>query len=252
MAKMRFGVKERPKVKAECLRLLATLRLDPARMKLRPYGEGAGMDAGVPMKEAGLTLLQAARTRQFWMLCGAYFAILFSTNTIIVHVAPYAVDLKLSPSFGAAMVSIIGGASIAGRLSMGLFSDKTGSLRALLVCFIIFVAAFLWLQVAHSAWSLVLFTLVYGFAHGGFYAIMSPVVAEFFGTRAHGTIFGIVIFVGSVGGAVGPMLTGRIFDNLSSYQVAFLILLALAVMGLVMTLFSGPFKKKLAEIDEAG
>ncbi len=34
MAKMRFAVEERPKVKAECLRLLATLRLDPARMKL--------------------------------------------------------------------------------------------------------------------------------------------------------------------------------------------------------------------------
>ena len=34
MAKMRFAVEERPKVKAECLRLVATLRLDPARMKL--------------------------------------------------------------------------------------------------------------------------------------------------------------------------------------------------------------------------
>jgi len=34
MAKMLFAVEERPKVKAECLRLLATLRLDPARMKL--------------------------------------------------------------------------------------------------------------------------------------------------------------------------------------------------------------------------
>ena len=34
MAKMQFAVRERPKVKAECLRLLTTLRLDPARMKL--------------------------------------------------------------------------------------------------------------------------------------------------------------------------------------------------------------------------
>ena len=34
MAKMQFAVGERPKVKAECLRLLTTLRLDPARMKL--------------------------------------------------------------------------------------------------------------------------------------------------------------------------------------------------------------------------
>jgi predicted transposase/invertase (TIGR01784 family) len=34
MAKMRIAVDDRPKVKAECLRLLATLRLDPARTRL--------------------------------------------------------------------------------------------------------------------------------------------------------------------------------------------------------------------------
>jgi Putative transposase, YhgA-like len=34
MAKMNIAVEERPQVKAECLRLLITLRLDPARMQL--------------------------------------------------------------------------------------------------------------------------------------------------------------------------------------------------------------------------
>jgi hypothetical protein len=34
MAKMRIASQDRPKVKAECLRLLATLRLDPARTRL--------------------------------------------------------------------------------------------------------------------------------------------------------------------------------------------------------------------------
>ena len=34
MAKMNIAPQERPRVKLECLRLLATLRLDPARMKL--------------------------------------------------------------------------------------------------------------------------------------------------------------------------------------------------------------------------
>lgn len=34
MAKMNIAVSERPQVKAECLRLLTTLRLDPARMQL--------------------------------------------------------------------------------------------------------------------------------------------------------------------------------------------------------------------------
>ncbi|BAZ25171.1 hypothetical protein NIES4073_60750 [Kalymmatonema gypsitolerans NIES-4073] len=34
MAKMNIAPEERPRVKSECLRLLATLRLDPARTKM--------------------------------------------------------------------------------------------------------------------------------------------------------------------------------------------------------------------------
>ncbi len=34
MAKMQIGSAERPRVKAECLRLRVTLRLDPVRMQL--------------------------------------------------------------------------------------------------------------------------------------------------------------------------------------------------------------------------
>ena len=222
------------------------LRRDPAQMKLLPDGEEIKQSIDVPLNEAGLTLMQACFTRRFWMLCGAYFAILFCTNTMIVHIAPYAVDLNLNASFAATMVSMIGGASIAGRLGMGLVSDRIGSRRTLLVCFIIFIASFAWLQLVKSSGALILFTLVYGFAHGGFYAIISPLVAEFFGTRSHGTILGIVIFIASVGGAIGPILTGRIFDKTASYQAAFLVMLALVVMGLVMTLLSGPLKKQAA------
>jgi MFS family permease len=222
------------------------LRRDPAQMKLFPDGAERAQPGVVPMSEAGLTLSQAGRTRRFWMLCGAYFMVFFISNTVIVHVAPFAVDLKLDASFAAAMVSVIGGASIAGRLMMGFVSDKIGSRRTLLICFSIFIAAFAWLQAVNSAWALALFTLVYGFAHGGFYAIMSPVVAEFFGTRAHGTIFGIVIFIASVGGAIGPILTGRIFDKTASYQAAFVILLVLVVTGFIMVFFSGPVKNKAA------
>jgi MFS family permease len=222
------------------------LRREPAQMKLFPDGADRALPGAVPMSEAGLTLLQAARTRQFWMLCGAYFVIFYNANTIVVHLTPFGADLKLSPSFAAAMVSIIGFVSIAGRLVMGQVSDKICCRRTLLICFAMVIAAFTWLQAVNTGWALVIFTVIYGFGHGGFYAIMSPVVAEYFGTRAHGTIFGIVICAASLGGAIGPILTGRIFDNLKSYQVAFFILLGMAVIGLVMTLFSAPPKKKIA------
>ncbi len=215
------------------------LRRDPARMGLLPDGEKTGNNLNQRLHETGLSLAQAVRTLRFWMLCVAFFVILWCTFTIIVHFSPHMVDLGFSESFGATMISIIGGASIIGRLVMGITGDRLGNKRALLISFAILIASFAWLQLAGETWSILLFTAAYGFCHGGFYALISPTIAEFFGTRSHGAIFGIVIFCGSMGGAIGPLATGYIFDITTSYNVAFLVLLALSVMGFVSILFSG-------------
>jgi MFS family permease len=219
------------------------LRRDPARMGQLPDGERTGESTNLYLPESGLTLTQAVQTRRFWMLCSAFFTVLFCTMTVIVHFARHMVDLGFSMSFGATMLSVIGGASIVGRLVMGITGDRIGSKRALLICFAVFTASFVWLQLARDIWALSVFALTYGFCHGGFYALISPTVAEFFGTRSHGAIFGIVIFVGSVGGAIGPLITGYIFDITESYHVAFILLLALSTAGLVSILFSGAARR---------
>ena len=178
------------------------------------------------------------------MLCFAYLTIFFCANTVIIHITPHLVDIGFSTSFAAIVIAIIGGTSIFGRVAMGITVDKIGSKRALLVCFIVFIVALSGLQMATTTLTLSIFGVVYGFCHGGFFALISPTVAEFFGTRYHGLILGIVIFSGSVGGAVGPLVTGHIFDTTDSYRTAFLLLLSLAITGFILILSSGPAKLK--------
>jgi len=221
------------------------LRRDPAQMQQLPDGEETGYTANVNPIEAGLSLRQAIHTRQFWMLCFAYLTIFFCANTIIIHIAPYVVDLGFYASFAATVMAVIGGASIIGRLIMGITGDKIGSKQALLICFIILIAALSELQLAAGLWTLFLFAIVYGFCHGGFFAIISPTVAEFFGTRSHGLILGIIFFSGTVGGSLGPLVAGHIFDITASYRAAFLLLLSLAIAGFIVTLSSGSAERKV-------
>jgi MFS family permease len=77
---------------------------------------------------------------------------------------------------------------------------------------------------------------VYGFAHGGFFTVVSPTVAEYFGLQAHGAIFGLVLLSGTIGGAAGPILAGRIFDLTDSYALAFIALAVLGALGLALVL----------------
>ncbi len=61
-------------------------------------------------------------------------------------------------------------------------------------------------------------------------------MAEYYGMRAHGAIFGTILFFGTLGGAIGPIMAGRIFDVTSSYQYAFMSLALLAGIGLALVL----------------
>ena len=215
------------------------LRRDPASMKLLPDGEKVINVEDIGLAESGYSLRQASKTRQFWSLCLAYFVVFFCTVSIIVHFAPSVIEIGQSAAFGAFMVSVIGGASIVGRFVMGMTNDRIGSKRALLICFLIFVAGFIMLQFASQSWTLVIFAIIYGFCHGGFYTLISPTVAELFGIRSHGLIFGVVVFNGSIGGSLGPFVIGNMFDIFQSYQSSFILLLLLACVGLISILLLG-------------
>ena len=87
-----------------------------------------------------------------------------------------------------------------------------------------------------SFWMMMVFAFLHGFAHGGLYAIVAPITAEYFGTRSHGELFGIVTFVSTFGAAAGPVLAGFVFDATGSYQMVFRILTGVSVAGLICSI----------------
>jgi MFS family permease len=143
-------------------------------------------------------------------------------------------DRGMEPTLAAGILSTIGGMSIIGRIVLGGAFDRIGARRSLLTCFAILTASLVLLQFVESAWSLFLFAMIYGPAHGGFFTITSPSVAEFFGTRAHGTIFGLVVTCGTLGATLGPIVAGSLFDMMGSYGGAFGLLLGFSLAGLVV------------------
>ncbi len=212
------------------------LRRDPRGVGQHP--DGVETEIGHPpagAREIGMTLAEAALTRQFRILCAIQLAVFFSLLTVMIHIVPHATDLGVAPPVAAMILSTIGAVSIAGRLTIGTLFDRLGGRRSLTICFVVLLVSFVLLQLAEATWMLFLFAAIYGFAHGGFFTVMSPTLAEFFGTGSHGVIFGIVLFSGTIGGAIGPLLAGILFDQTGSYEVVFLILAGFAVLGLLLT-----------------
>lgn len=198
----------------------------------RPPGTRSG--AGAP------ELAEVRRSRAFWTLCATQFLFFPSLVTVPLHVAVHGMDLGMTHTTAATLLTVIGGASIAGRLTIGPSVDRIGGRNAYILCFVPLLIGLLALLAVETPWLLFPAVAVYGFAHGGLFTVVSPAVAELFGTRAHGAIFGGILFFGTIGAAVGPIAAGRIFDETGSYAWAFTGLAAMGALGLVLAISLPP------------
>jgi MFS family permease len=216
------------------------LRRDPGQTGQFSDGHKKPPAGPNPGAESGLSYQQALRNRQFWMLCTLNLLAVSSMLTILVHIVAHATDIGIATMKAAGVLSTIGGVSMLGRLAVGFAIDRIGTRKCLKICLIILILSFLWLQVARSMWMLYGFAAIYGIAHGGIFTVISPIVAELFGIRSHGALFGIVAFSGTVGGAIGPVLAGLVFDMTRSYHVTFMVLLGLASISFLLALLLKP------------
>lgn len=187
-----------------------------------------------PVEKKGLTFAQARRSPQLWIMCAMQFFFFASLVSIPTHIVSHGIDIGMSAAVAATLLSVIAASSIIGRLMVGFFVDKLGGRRAFLLCIASLFISLSMLVVFEGGRFLYLFSLFYGFAHGGLFTVVSPAVAEYFGMREHGVIFGTILFFGTMGGAIMPIVTGMIFDSTGSYTVAFVVMAAMAFIGLIL------------------
>jgi MFS family permease len=150
---------------------------------------------------------------------------------------PHAIELGISAIHAANLIAMIGGLGILGKVLLGRAGDIIGSKQTLMLGFILMSVALIWLVPAKMAWMLFSIAGIFGFAYGGCSVSHSPLVAQLFGLRSHGLIFGAFGISVSIGGALGPLLTGYIFDVTCSYQMAFLICAVISFSGIILTAF---------------
>src|SRR4030065_1939056 len=108
--------------------------------------------------------------------------------------------------------------------------------------------ALFWLITIKQEWMLYVFSAVFGYGHGGFASSESPVAARLFGLKAHGTILGTAVLGFSVGAAIGPFVTGFIFDSTGSYQTAFIFAAVVGVIGIILSSTLKPAKQLIQSV----
>jgi MFS family permease len=181
-----------------------------------------------------LTLKEAIVNPRMILVIVIFCLIFFCTQMVMVHLVNYATDLGIDSLVAASLVSIIGVVSIAGRLVMGSGSDRLGMHNIMiLVCALIFISL-VCLIFTSQLWAFYFFAVFFGFAYGGEVPQIPLLVGSIGGTRTLATLIGLTLFLGNVGGALGPWVAGKVFDLSGHYQWAFTIGASAAFLAILL------------------
>jgi MFS family permease len=218
-----------------------SIRDKPSDLGLLPDGEVQDPDAA-PVEQGppeGMTLRQALRTRGFWQMAFAVMLVNLGMIALIVHQIPFFTEsIGISEGAAAALVTVMTLTSLFGRFGMGQLADMIDKRWVLAISFGTCALALVLFATLQEPWQIAYALPVFAIGWGGIIPVRPAFQAEYFGMRAFGAIQGIVFTVATVGGFLGPVFAGWMYDETESYRLAFLILAlgALAAVPLVLTI----------------
>jgi len=173
-----------------------------------------------PVGEEPWALRDVVRTREFRAMYVATLLASIALFVPFVYLPTAAVANGVSSVAAAALIGVIGVASVVGRLAIGALADRVGRVRTFQASFAVLAASFLiWLVGGSWPW-LSAFAVVLGTGYGGWIALQPTVLAQLFGTRGLGGLVGLVYTAAGVGALIGPPLAGVLVDVTGGYRWA--------------------------------
>jgi len=202
----------------------------PSEIEARPGGVKPGSSGERELEKtgredsarlAGFSLPQASKTRNFWLLGSVWLLYSFCFLLILTHIVRHAIDMGIPAMEAAAILSLMGGSNIAGRLLMGRASDSLGRKATAITCALLAAGAMTSLIWSQELCMLYLVGIVCGFSFGGLDPSVTALIGDSFGLRNIGVIMGTLNIAWGIGAATGPAIGGLIFDVTGSYAAAF-------------------------------
>ena len=192
--------------------------------------------AAKSVARTGLTLRQAMKTRNFYLITLGLTAASFTYQGILTQIVPHLENEGFSTTAAAAALTLVAAMGIGSKLSFGRLSESISARRAAVIS-VAFQAIGVGLMITPGG-SLVLWSgvFVFGLGYGGLGAMIVLSVSEAFGLYAFGAIMGMVNLVMIASMVGGPLLTGALYDATGNYDAPFAIIIGIFVFGMVALL----------------
>jgi len=212
---------------------------------IRERGETA--DRVPAVAHSGVSLQRGIGSSSFWIITSILVASSISMNGAITHLSALLTDRGITPREAALCASILGGASLLGRIAAGGLLDRFfGPRVALTINLLTALGIFLLARANRFSTGCVAVALI-GIGAGGEAATTPYLLTRYFGLRGFSTLYGLTWTFYAAAGAIGPVILGRAFDVTGSYTSLLGLLSAVLALAAMMNLLLPRYPEFVSE-----
>ena len=179
----------------------------------------AGSAPAVPAQSIRAALIEAFGHRSYVLLVIGFFTCGFQLAFVTVHLPSYLIDRGLSAQVGGWTLAVIGLFNIVGSLTSGWLGNRMP--KRYILSTIYFARAcsiVMFILMPTSTVGTLIFGAITGLLWLSTVPPTSGLVALMFGTRWMTMLFGFAFFSHQVGGFLGVLLGGFVFERWGSYD----------------------------------
>ncbi len=185
-----------------------------------------------PLEIHKISVMTLFRDSRFWTMASCQGMAVMISMSVFVHQVAFATDNGIGKIAAASSLAAISITGFMGQFLFGWITDKIKDPKygSFIGIAFMLVGSALLLNV-QSAFDLYTAALVFGFGYGSLAPMIPLLIASRFGRNVLGSIYGLLTFFIGMGGAIGPILGGVIYDKFGSYH--YLWVMNMVVLGVI-------------------
>jgi MFS family permease len=213
------------------------LLMAPLAWGLREPSFAAGAKPAPRDQSILQALREAFKYRSFQCLMAGYFVCGFQVVFIAVHMPSYLKDHGLAPQVAGYALALIGLFNVFGTYAAGALGQRIPKKFILAFIYLaraVVISLFVWLPLSPT--SVYVFSAAMGVLWLSTVPPTNATVAQIFGVAHLSMLSGFVFFSHQIGSFMGVWLGGFLYDRTGSYDVVWVIAIALGVLAALINL----------------
>jgi MFS family permease len=239
-----------------CVMMVGVMLIRTPPQNWQPIGYIPDVKAQPMVTDAQVTVNNAVKTPQFWLLWIILCANVTAGIGVLGQASPMIQEMfKVSEAAGAGFLILLSLFNMGGRFVWSSLSDRLGRKKTYLIFFGLGLVLYALIPTAGKIGNILLFNIICCLIlsmYGGGFATIPAYIRDLFGTLQVGAIHGRLLTAWSVAGVVGTALIDYIrksqidsgVPKAEAYSITMYIMVGVLVIGLIANLRLRPVDPK--------